>query len=1653
VTGPRAARLRIGYAYPVVRLGVVQGDSRAFGTAALNDVTGGLGSGDEPLVIVWRTWQTTVENADARELFGLGGWSLDVHHVLDPVSETIYRGDGSEQRSVALGPVITTWAGSGEECECEQWGHCPDCNPDVPALQAAFTSLKGMEVSGEGSVLVADCGAHAVWEVYESAGPDGTIERRVRRVVGDGRLARDADWGDVEEDALATQVSLKCPKDVALGVDGSLYVLDRFLVWQVLPGEGERHIRRVTAVRQPYEWEEPCDAPGTASCTVLGAARTLAAGPEGDLYVARYANDGRVTRIAPPAGPESTVTRFVGGDGPDGGPAAEAATYRPLDVEVGPDGSVYLSQWGDGAIRRVDPDGVITTVALLSDHPGHPANEAWFPGFLALLPDGRTYVSVWEEGRHDSSHRAVLLGTDGTFKTGNDIGAGPQCRDAAQCLDGDAGSRALLSHPEGVAAGPDGSIYVAEGWGGRRIRRVLSLLPEPFEDGFASPSSDGSEVYVFDARGRHLETRDGLTGALRRRFGPADGLPTSIEDGDGNVTQIVREAGEVRFVAPHGQTTTLRLDEHGYLAEVEDPLGRTHVFGYDEQAGGGPAEGEPRGMLTSMATPAGHLYTFAYDDLGRLVVDQDPVVRAHNEATGDDLRFLALSSESRVERGREVQEVTQDNALGEQTVYHTSRYASGASVRTVTLPDGRQSMATSWPNGTSILEQSDGTRVEQTQGRDPRWGIRVPHRTSTKVQLPATEGAAALTVTRESEVEAEYGEAAAGPWGVERLTERSWVNRDEVEEPRVVRETLRAADGASVSWVLRTTTAEGREHVVTLDERGRMRTGRAGDGPATELRYDAAGRLSEVRECVGGALEDVATAAGEPVPVEWCPDEAAALRRTALSYDDQGWLWRIERRGSGPDPLVRVTELAHDAAGRPTGLTLPGGAIVTVGYDADDNLETLTPPGRLAHGFSSTPVGLPESYDPPVEGDGPGQTGYDHDLARRRTGELRQRPDGDGDPPPLSGRIVYGYDDGGRLETVTVSDSAYDGMTAYGYDAAGRLASISTPEGQHLDFTYQGRLPRSMAWSGAVSAAVTWGYDGELRRSQVGLTLGEVPEPPVAYARDGDGLPVSAWLDVDEDGECGAAEPALTMVRSAESGRLEGTALAELATTYEHAPFGELEEIETSGADYGFRLEYAHDGLGRVEEVREHAWEPGPPGGGEGRWHQVEARRYRYDEAGRLGQVQEPCEPLGEEGCEAGWRPLETYGYDANGNRTHLAAGPVPEGGLPVAATYDVQDRLTCSGSADEACAGGTRYEWTSNGELARRIGPDGAVTSYAYDVFGNLRRVELPDGQIIDYLVDGLHRRVAKVVAGQPVKGWLYGDQLNPVAELDCVQAGEESGECAAWALTARFAYASRQHVPDLMLKDGRVLRLVSDHLGSVRQVVDADQGEVVQALRYDAWGRTTVEQGEADFQPFGFAGGLWDLDTGLVRFGARDYDPEVGRWTAKDPIRFTGGDTSLFAYAANDPVNLLDLWGLAAIEFVRERGLLRVDPERAGANPYEVPANSGIDHCMNEPHCDDRPNEGPIPGGDWQIDMGDLSNPGAIRDFMRSFFGDWGDWRVPLRPMPGTDTKGRSDFFLHPGKKPGTAGCVEVDPAMADRLLRDMLADTDGYVDLSVY
>jgi RHS repeat-associated protein len=116
---------------------------------------------------------------------------------------------------------------------------------------------------------------------------------------------------------------------------------------------------------------------------------------------------------------------------------------------------------------------------------------------------------------------------------------------------------------------------------------------------------------------------------------------------------------------------------------------------------------------------------------------------------------------------------------------------------------------------------------------------------------------------------------------------------------------------------------------------------------------------------------------------------------------------------------------------------------------------------------------------------------------------------------------------------------------------------------------------------------------------------------------------------------------------------------------------------------------------------------------------------------------------------------------------------------------------------------------------------------------------------------------------------------------------------------------------MPVAMEKGAETYYLTYDQVGSLRAVADSS-GSVVKRIDYDSFGSVINDTNPAFAVSFGFAGGLHDRDTDLVRFGFRDYDPDVGRWTAKDPILFAGGDVDLYGYCLNDPINWVDPDGL---------------------------------------------------------------------------------------------------------------------------------------------
>jgi len=204
-------------------------------------------------------------------------------------------------------------------------------------------------------------------------------------------------------------------------------------------------------------------------------------------------------------------------------------------------------------------------------------------------------------------------------------------------------------------------------------------------------------------------------------------------------------------------------------------------------------------------------------------------------------------------------------------------------------------------------------------------------------------------------------------------------------------------------------------------------------------------------------------------------------------------------------------------------------------------------------------------------------------------------------------------------------------------------------------------------------------------------------------------------------------------------------------------------------------------------------------------------------------------------------------------------------------------------------------------------------------------------------------------------------------------------------------------------------------------------------------------------------FPGQYHDVETGLYYNLNRYYDPGTGRYLTSDPIGLRAG-LNTYSYVGGNPIRWFDPNGLTKIGFDTSSGTLTVDPEQPGRRLYDIHATSGRGECVNKPKCSNQRDTGPIPPGDYTLDANELTDPGFMWDLLRNTRGDWGDWRAPLAPNPGTNTFGRSGFFLHGGSLPGSAGCIDIGGGIfgndsTDGLLRDILGDPDGNIPVTVY
>ncbi|RPJ61864.1 MAG: hypothetical protein EHM23_05360 [Acidobacteria bacterium] len=264
------------------------------------------------------------------------------------------------------------------------------------------------------------------------------------------------------------------PRDVALGTDGSIYVAEygNHAIRKITPGGTVETVAGQKGVRGSKD--------GVGTEAQFYQCSGLCTDKAGNIYVADSGNH-TIRRISP-AGDVSTVAGLAGSYGSSDGEGSEARFWRPRGIDVDASGNLYVCDQSNHTIRKITPDGSVNTIAGRAGEVGSqdgPGNLARFnsPWYLDIDPQGFVYVSDFEN--------SVLrrIDQDGNVMTVAGIAGKHGYFDAGP-------GQSRFGWPRGVAADSAGRIYVGDRYLLRELdtRGHLRTLAG-FSDTYASPLS------------------------------------------------------------------------------------------------------------------------------------------------------------------------------------------------------------------------------------------------------------------------------------------------------------------------------------------------------------------------------------------------------------------------------------------------------------------------------------------------------------------------------------------------------------------------------------------------------------------------------------------------------------------------------------------------------------------------------------------------------------------------------------------------------------------------------------------------------------------------------------------------------------------------------------------------------------------------------------------------------------------------------------------------------------------------------------------------------------------------------------------------------------------------------------------------------------
>ena len=548
---------------------------------------------------------TTIAGTGERGFGGDGGPAVQAQLwsptgvVLDGAGN-LYIADRANHRirKVDFSGVITTVAGTGER------GFGGDGRP---ADQAQLTSPSGVAVDGAGNLYIADRGNYRIRKVDSS----GTITTFAG--TGDRRFGGDG--------GLAVEAHLWSPYDVATDGAGNLYIaatshnrirkVDSSGVITTVAGSG----------RRGYGGDG-----GPTTAARLSSPYSVEVGSGGNLYIADRGNH-RIRKVDT-SGIISTITGSVKPG--DGGPAVQAQLRSPDGVATDSYGNFYIADPGNDRIRRVDPTGVISTVAGTGESgfsgDGGPAIQAQLDTPLGVATDGagNLYIADYSNDRiRKVDSTGVITTVAGSASSFTSRGNG----------DGGLAVRAQLGSPNDVAVDGAGNLYIADRLnpGIRKVDSsgIITTIVGTGERGFGGDGGSAVDallnypagiaidragnLYIADNVNHRIRKVDSsgvistVAGTGERGFGGDGGPAVQAQlsypegvatDGDGNL-----------FIADNLNHRIRKVDSSGTITTVAG----TGSFGFGSLGGfggdGGPAGDAQLRFPSDVALDsAGNLY-------------------------------------------------------------------------------------------------------------------------------------------------------------------------------------------------------------------------------------------------------------------------------------------------------------------------------------------------------------------------------------------------------------------------------------------------------------------------------------------------------------------------------------------------------------------------------------------------------------------------------------------------------------------------------------------------------------------------------------------------------------------------------------------------------------------------------------------------------------------------------------------------------------------------------------------------------------------------------------------------------------------------------------------------------------------------------------